>query len=317
MKLSKVVGDYVAHKRSLGMGFESGAQLLDSFCRAQGGIEIENVERASVAAFIAGQGPITRTWHSKHSALAGLYRFAIARGYAAAAPLPTTIPKPPAPFTPYIFSLEELRRLSATTGAFNKIRAGRMLLGSTLRTMLLVLYGTGMRRGEVLSLTLADVDLSAGLITVRDTKFFKSRLVPIGPHLTSELAAYARQRRCLPCPDGGKSPFFVTRRGKKIDKRCINENFRNLCAAAGVLRETTARYQPRIHDLRHTFAVHRLVAWYREGADVQRLLPQLSTYLGHLNIAATQRYLSMTPELLSEASRRFENYISKEVYHVG
>lgn len=316
MKLAKVVGDYVAHKRALGMDFHTNAQILESFCRAQGDIEIDQVDRASLTAFVAGQGPITRTWYSKYSALAGLYRFAIARGYAAAAPLPTTIPKQPPPFVPYIFSLDELQRLTAATAAYNRIRAGRMLLGSTLRIMLLVLYGTGMRRGEVLTMTLADVDLAAGLITVRDTKFFKSRLVPIGPQLIAELKAYEKERRRLPCLDGEGSTFFVTRRGKKIDNRCIDENFRKLCVLAGVHRERSARYQPRLHDLRHTFAVHRLVTWYRQGADVQRLLPHLSTYLGHVNIAATQRYLSMTPELLSEASRRFENYVLKEVSHV-
>ena len=124
-----------------------------------------------------------------------------------------------------------------------------------------------------------------------------------------------KQCRRLPCIDWKKPSFFVTRRGKKIDKRCLNENFRKLCELAGVRRESTARYQPLLHDLRHTFAVHRLIAWYRAGADVQRMLPHLSTYLGHIGIAETQHYLSMTPELLSEASRRFEDYVSKEVYH--
>jgi site-specific recombinase XerD len=316
MKLSKVVSDYVNHKQALGMRYEAEAEMLASFCRAQGDVEIQSVDHASVSAFIAGRGPLTRTWHGKYSVLAGLYRYAIARGYAASAPLPTTIPKPPPPFRAYIYSLEELKRLSSATATYNRIIAGRMLLGSTLRVMLLVMYGTGMRRGEVLSLVLDDVDLSSRLLTVRDTKFFKSRLVPIGPHLAAELDEYIRQRRRLPCADGQKSSFFVTRRGKRIDDRCLNENFRKLCELAGVRRESTARYQPRLHDLRHTFAVHRLVAWYRAGADVQRLLPHLSTYLGHINIAATQRYLSMTPELLSEASRRFEDYVSKEVSHV-
>ncbi len=316
MKLTKVVGDYVAHKQALGMRYRAEAQALASFCRAQGDVEIQNVDHASVAAFISGRGPLTRTWHSKYSVLAGLYRYAIARGYAASAPLPATIPKPPPRFTAYIYSLDELKRLTAATATYNRIIAGRMLLGSTLRTILLVMYGTGMRRGEILTLTLEDVDLSSGLLTVRDSKFFKSRLIPIGPRLASELKDYVKQCRRLPCIDGKKPSFFVTRRGKKIDKRCLNENFRKLCELAGVRRESTARYQPRLHDLRHTFAVHRLIAWYRAGADVQRMLPHLSTYLGHIGIAETQHYLSMTPELLSEASRRFEDYVSKEVDHV-
>ena len=85
-----------------------------------------------------------------------------------------------------------------------------------------------------------------------------------------------------------------------------------MCLSAGVVRHDGARYQPRLHDLRHAAAVHRLVSWYRAGADVQKLLPQLATYLGHVHIAATQRYLTMTPELLSEASRRFERYAMEE-----
>ena len=91
--------------------------------------------------------------------------------------------------------------------------------------------------------------------------------------------------------------------------------FVNLRNIAGISREDGARYQPRLHDLRHAMAVHRLVAWYREGADVQRLLPQLATYLGHVDVAATQRYLTMTPELLRQASRRFEGYAKPEVCH--
>ena len=90
--------------------------------------------------------------------------------------------------------------------------------------------------------------------------------------------------------------------------RTVSKAFVHLRRAAGVSREPEARYQPRLHDLRHAFAVHRLTAWYREGADVQRLLPLLSTYLGHVSVAATQVYLSMTPELLEEAARRFERY---------
>jgi site-specific recombinase XerD len=84
--------------------------------------------------------------------------------------------------------------------------------------------------------------------------------------------------------------------------------FSRLRVRAGVIRHDGSRYQPRLHDLRHAFAVHRLVSWYRQGADVQRLLPQLATYLGHVHIAATQRYLTMTPELLHEAGKRFECY---------
>ena len=102
--------------------------------------------------------------------------------------------------------------------------------------------------------------------------------------------------------------LFLTRNGSPLERHTAENVFRRLRARAGVLRLDSGRYQPRLHDLRHAAAVHRLISWYRQGADVQRLLPQLATYLGHVHIAATQRYLTMTPELLHEASRRFERY---------
>ena len=110
-------------------------------------------------------------------------------------------------------------------------------------------------------------------------------------------------------------PFFVTKLGARIPIRLLQRAFRRLRAQAGVRREGGARCQPRLHDLRHAAAVHRLTAWYREGKDVQRLLPLLSTYLGHVDIASTQLYLTMTPELLHEASKRFAKYVFGEVSH--
>ena len=111
------------------------------------------------------------------------------------------------------------------------------------------------------------------------------------------------------------APFFVLRRGTPVSVQIVQQNFRHLCEHAGVRRTDGARYQPRLHDLRHSFAVHRLTSWYQQGADVQTLLPHLSTYLGHVNLVATQVYLTMTPELLQEASRRFEYYAFEEMPH--
>jgi site-specific recombinase XerD len=129
------------------------------------------------------------------------------------------------------------------------------------------------------------------------------------------LSNYLSRRRQLPLPCGETSAFFATRTGLHMEYRRVNKLFGRLRQAAAIQRESTARYQPRIHDIRHAAAVHRLIAWYRAGADVQRLLPQLATYLGHVDIRSTQRYLSMTPELLQEASVRFERYAHAEVCH--
>jgi integrase len=228
-------------------------------------------------------------------------------------PLPKTVPKRPHPFRPYIFPEEELRRLFKAAG---ELETPRMALqGATLRPLLLLLYGAGLRISEALALTLADVDLTASLLTIRESKFYKTRLVPVGPRLTATLRAYADDRRQQGHTNDPASPFFVTRTGSAVTRGMAERAFVRLRTIAGIAREDGARYQPRLHDLRHAMAVHRLVAWYREGADVQQLLPQLATYLGHVDGATTQRYLAMTPELLREASRRFERYAQPEVGH--
>jgi len=139
--------------------------------------------------------------------------------------------------------------------------------------------------------------------------------VPLGSQLTTVLIPYAVSRQRLPVPAGKDSSFFSTCMGTSLTRQRIEKNFQRLRILAKIQRNDGARYQPRIHDLRHTFAVHRLENWYRDGADVQRLLPCLSTYLGHVSVAASQRYLSMTPELLREANRRFETYATPEVSH--
>ena len=177
----------------------------------------------------------------------------------------------------------------------------------TLRTLILVLYGAGLRLSEVLHLKLTDAHLQDSLLTIRESKFYKTRLVPIGPHLKKALSAYA-EKRCHSASLNPDSFFFVTRDGECVTRQIAERSFDRLRNRAGVHRNDGARYQPRLHDLRHSFAVHRLVSWYRQGADVQRLLPQLSTYLGHVHVASTQHYLTMTPELLQEASLRFELY---------
>jgi integrase/recombinase XerD len=311
MKLAQVVHDYVALKQSMGSRFRTEVTILKAFCQAVGDIAITDVEPQQVASYLAGAGPVSRHWHRKHEALSGCYRFALGRGYVTLSPLPKTVPKRPRPFRP--FPEEELRRLFKAAGEFETPRMA--LQGATLRSLLLLLDGAALRISEALALTLGDADLSAGLLTIRESKFYKTRLVPIGPRLTATLRAYADDRRQRGHTDDPTSPFFVTRTGSAVTRGMAERAFARLRTTAGIAREDGARYQPRLHDLRHAMAVHRLVAWYREGADVQRLLPQLATYLGHVDVAATQRYLTMTPALLHQASRRFERYAQPEVGH--
>jgi integrase/recombinase XerD len=308
MKLSALVAQYVAYKQSMGMRFHTEARTLRSFCRAMGEISVAEIAPGRVQAYIAGTGPVTRFWHRKHEVLRGFYRFAMARGYAASSPLPKIIPKPPH-FVPYIFSHDELQRLLDATACCESPRS--KLQPYTCRMLILLLYGAGLRISEALSLRLTNVDLTAGVLTIRESKFYKTRLVPMGPDLAGAVGQYVAQR-AKAHPTQLDGALFLTRTGTSVARHTAENVFSRLRVRAGVLRQDGGRYQPRLHDLRHAFAVHRLVSWYRQGADVQRLLPQLATYLGHVHIAATQRYLTLTPELLHEASQRFERYAREE-----
>lgn len=305
MRLTEVIDTYVLLQQSLGKRFESGRTLLRRFSREMGNPDIQEVEAENVAAFLRGSGPLSATWGLKYRVLSGFYRFAISRGHVDCLPLPLSQPKLPPQQSPYVYSTDELRRLIDATSALN---VTDIRLNVMYRTLLMLLYGAGLRVGEALSLTLRDVDLIERIITVRDTKFFKTRLVPIGPKLTDELAMYVLRRRQLPLPSGDDSPLFTTRAGRQWSYPHVIRLFQKVRRAAGIGCPLGESRPPRLHDLRHTAAVHRVVAWYRAGRDVQRLLPQLATYLGHVDLRSTQRYLQMTPELLQEANQRFAGY---------
>ncbi|MER8608647.1 tyrosine-type recombinase/integrase [Mesorhizobium sp. M1233] len=306
MKLSDVIDLYVARQRSLGMRFESAERKLHHFGRAVGDRQIDEVTPESVIDFLNGDKAPTATWVLKHSVLSGLFRFAISRGYADRSPLPTVLPNLPPPQTPYVYSTDELRRLLEATST---LRTGySQHVPAMYRMMILLLYGTGMRIGEALRLTFQDVDLVEKVITSHRTKFYKTRMVPIGPKLSGELAAHLERRGMLPMPQGNAAPLFASRGIRGWTYPTVITMFQHVRRDAGIERPIGEPRPPRLHDLRHTAAVHRVVAWYQSGQDVQRLLPQLATFLGHIDIQSTQRYLQMTPELLEAASQRFAEY---------
>jgi len=267
---------------------------------------IRKVDSKAVLTFLNGRGPVTDYWAKKHRALLGLYRFALTRGLVHVIPLPSTIPKPSVPpFVPYIYSHDELKRLLEAIPAACGDRAS--IEADVYEYLFLLLYGAGLRIGEALALIIGDVNLHEGYLHIRDTKFFKSRLVPMGRDLRRLMTEYIAKRR-EHYASSAQIPLFCFRDGSPLSQSAVRSAFRRLRTHAGVLREGGARRQPRIHDLRHTAAVHRLIAWYCSGADLQHLLPKLATYLGHVDLSGTQRYLTMTPELLQHASLRFENY---------
>jgi integrase/recombinase XerD len=309
MNLQSLIEQFIAYRQSLGEQWPANCPLR-VFGRFVGAdVEVANVSPEQVNGFLAGAGPITLTWHIKLSGLRTFYQYAVSRGYVVKAPLPTVLPKRPPAFAPYIYSLEEMRRLLYTAKSDDRYRAG--IKPDTLHTILLVLYGTGLRVQELMNLDRVDVSFADSTMKVRQSKFGKTRLVPFGPQLHQALQEYAK--RCPAAP--GENAFFTSRYGRRIKTDSLHHNYRTLCERADIRRTDGARYQPRIHDLRHTFAVHRLISWYRQGADVQKLLPLLSVYLGDVHIRATQVYLSMTPELLEEAGNRFEQYAAKEIRH--
>lgn len=310
MRLSEVIDRYVEFKRGLGVALESEANALKGVARALGDIDISGVSKSKIERFFRQKKPVAATLKQYYCVMRSFYRYAVSRGFVARSPLPDpdTLPKGPPPPEPHIYTMYELRSLLKATGTLSSKRAPWR--SYTFRVFLLLLYGTGMRLSEALSITLRDVDLDGAVITVRRSKFFKTRLVPIGPKLTNELREY-RNFRChrQPMPNGEDSAFFAKMSGLKLSSRYAEELFGRIRKQAGVVRhDGLDSRRPRIHDIRHSAAQHRIEAWYLDGKDVQRLLPKLATFLGHKDVASLRIYLHMTPQLLRSASRRFQKY---------
>jgi integrase len=202
---------------------------------------------------------------------------------------------------PYLYTDEEIRRLLA---AALELPPADGLRRWTFHCLFGLLAVTGLRIGEALRLRREDTDLHHGVLTIRDTKFGKSRLVPVHATTREALLRYATQRDKH--PDRQSSPyFFVTERGHRLLIQYVHPVFWKLSRQIG-LRSLGDHTGPRLHDLRHRFAVQALVGWYRAGEDVERLLPALSTYLGHSCVRDTYWYLSACPELMEHAARRLE-----------
>lgn len=306
MNLLSAIESYASIRRALGADFTTATKILRSFGRNLGDLPLEAVSDKQCETFCWGRQR-RRFAREKHSTLNGFFRYLVGRGALAVSPLPDPPRRSPSSFQPYIYSHEELKRLLDATAIVGTTRRWRMQ-PQTLRMLLLLLYGAGLRVGEALSLRFCDVNLVERVLSVWDSKFFKSRLIPIGEWLSAALAEYLSLREDLPVLAGERSRVFVFQTGKALSYTAVRAAFAQMRERAGVQRPKGDHRQPRIHDLRATFAVHRLVAWYREGANVQARLPLLATYLGHTSVAGTMCYLSMIPSLLSEAALRFERY---------
>ena len=306
MTLATAVESYVCAQRARGAVYQTIPFLLRAFVRSAGDIPVEQVSSEAIRTFCRGNGAPTRAQENKYSALRNFFQDLVARGQLSVSPVTDPPPRVQHNFEPHIYSREEVQRLlDATHILKNRSLA---LRPETFRTFLLLLYGTGLRSCEARRLRLCDVDLGERLLWVWDSKFFKSRIVPFGTALHTVLQTYREARQALPTPSGDRSAFLASARGGTLSADSVSRTFARVRDHAGIRHPQQARWQPRLHDLRHSFAIERLTSWYRQGKDVQRLLPVLSTYLGHSSIAGTQAYLTMTPALLAEASRRFQRY---------
>jgi integrase/recombinase XerD len=211
-------------------------------------------------------------------------------------------------FRPFIFTKEQVALILAESSRLPK--SPRFpLRPQTCHTMLAVLYGLGLRHGEARRLRIRDVDFQRDTLFIDQTKFNKSRYVPFGPKLGRCLREYLNVRRAFQPPLGDDAQFFITGGRAPMGMHALGHAFHDLLKTSGI----TVLPRPRLHDLRHTFAVHRLLRWYREGVDVQQRLTWLSTFMGHVDILSTQVYLTITADLLSEASARFFQHCGRDL----
>jgi integrase/recombinase XerD len=205
---------------------------------------------------------------------------------------------------PYLYSDEQIVRMQQITRTLWKPGCLKQI---TFETLIGLLASTGLRIGEALRLTLCDVHLDCDPphLEIRNTKFGKSRFLPVHPSTARNLRLYLAERHAIV----GDKPetLFLLRPGKPLLYPVTQHYFKQITGAIGVPKNQSGR-GPAWHSLRHTFAVRRLLTWYRAGLDVRSLLPNLAVYLGHLGIAQTYHYLTATPELLSAAASMFEGY---------
>lgn len=291
MTLSFAIREYVQRKRKEGHRFDKGEQTLILFLRRVGDCALERVKTRQILEFLDGPRTSTVTWRGKHSLLRHFFEHWSARDAMPELLMPSMRPPTPCTFTPYIYSRAQIRALvRATRSGF----ATGMVDASTMRALILFLYGTGVRLGEALTLRCENVDLDARRMHVGGRgRFDRSRHLPIGNDLAHVLSTYLKSRS-LRMP--GTALVFSRVDGSELKQRRLAAIFRQLCLSTGICRCDGAVYQPRMHDLRSTFAVHRLTTWLKNGTRLSRMLPALAAYIGQQELASTERYLSLAPE---------------------
>jgi len=246
-------------------------------------------------------------WAQRLSFVRGFARYRSATDPRTQIPAQGLLPFQPRRARPYLYSDEEIRNLlSAALSMPCRFERGK-LRPWVYYCLLGLLSVSGLRLGEARNLELLDVDLKAAVLTIRGTKFGKTRLVPLHASTCAVLAEYIARRQRHWRGREVSSYLFVSSMGNRLDSGDVHRTFYALSRHIG-LRGATASRGPRLHDLRHRFATETLVRWYRSGQDPERRLPLLSAYLGHVHVADTQWYLEASPELMRGAMRRLEHY---------
>lgn len=300
--LTQAVDDYLALRRSLGFKLREYGDCLHefvSFLEKNRSSHITNKFAVEYATQRQNEKPVS--WSRRLGIIRGFARYRIGADPKTEIPPLGLLRFRSQRARPYLYSENEIRRLLE---AALKMKTQYQLQRHTYYCLLGLLAVTGLRLGEAIRLQPQDVDLSAGVLTVRGAKFGKSRLVPLHPSTRTVLRNYATRRDQFLA--GRPVPYFLmTGRGKRLEKSNLSLVFRALSRQIGI-RKPGVRHGPRLHDFRHRFAIETLLRWYRIGEDVTRRMPVLSTYLGHVNVSGTYWYLGSTPELITAASKLIE-----------
>jgi integrase len=297
--LDQVVDDYLSVRRSLGFKLAQHGRLLHDFVgyvTATGRSTVTT--ELAVAWAIQPTGCSSVRWAQRLAMVRGLTRHLKALDPDTEIPPLGVLPHHCRRVTPYLYSDRDVAALLAAARALHPSQRA-----ATYETMIALLCTTGMRSGEALRLDRDHIDWDEGVLTIWNSKFQKSRAIPV--HLTSltALRRYARIRDQF-CPHPQSSAFFLSLAGTRLTHSIMNRAFHALLQQAGLGQVSPRR--PRMHDLRHRFAVNTLIGWYRAGVNVDAHMPLLSAYLGHSNPENTFWYLSAVPELLLMASKRLE-----------
>ena len=298
--LRRHADDYLALRRAMGFKLEKYGPLLDSLVDFLEAAGLQTVTAdAALGWAVLPQNVQPFRWKARLDAARGFARFLAASDPTAQVPPTELLDARRSRHEPYIFTSHEISTLINAAGHHRW-----HLPAITFPALFGLIAATGMRLSEATGLADADADLNEGMITIRDSKFGKSRRIPVHATTVCALRDYREQRQRLR-PRTAASTLFISASGTPVIGTNARAEFRRILATTGFGAGAAAR--PRIHDLRHTFAVRRLIGWYNDGDDVAARMPLLSAYLGHVSPVSTYWYLHAVPELLALAAQRLEN----------